>query len=51
MLVKKDNNSSAQLIPLTTSFAMFGTAKGFDGKATMSLQPLASTEKIFFPRL
>jgi hypothetical protein len=49
MLVTKDNNSSAQLIPLTTSFAMFGTSKGFDGKATMSLQPLASTEKIFFP--
>lgn len=49
MLVKKDNNSSAQLIPLTTSFAMFGQSKSFDGKATMSLQPLASTEKIFFP--
>lgn len=49
MLVKKDNNSSAQLIPLTTSFAMFGQSEGFDGEATMSLQPLASTEKIFFP--
>lgn len=49
MLVKKDNNSSAQLIPLTTSFAMFGTSEGFGGEAIMSLQPLASTEKIFFP--
>lgn len=49
MLVTKDNNSSAQLIPLTTSFAMFRDSKGFNGEATMSLQPLASTEKIFFP--
>ena len=49
MLVKKNNNSSAQLIPLTTAFAMFGTSEGFDGEATLSLQPLVSTEKIFFP--
>lgn len=47
MLVKKDNNSSAQLIPLTTSFAKY--ADGFVSETTMSLQPLASTKKIFFP--
>ena len=49
MLIKKDNSNSAQLIPLTTAFAMFGSSKGFDGNATMSLQPMLTTEKIFFP--
>ena len=49
MLIKKDNSNSAQLIPLTTAFAMFGSSKGFNGNATMSLQPMLTTEKIFFP--
>ena len=49
MLIKKDNNASAQLIPLTTAFAMFRSSKAYDGKATMSLQPMLSTEKVYFP--
>lgn len=49
MLIKKDNNTSAQLIPLTTAFAMFRSSEAYGGKATMSLQPMLSTEKVYFP--
>lgn len=49
MLVKKENSSSAQVIPLTTAFVMFRDSPGYDGNYTMSLQPMVSTEKVFYP--
>lgn len=49
MLVKKNNDSSAVVVPLVTGYSMFGADKAFNGEETFALQPMISTDKIVFP--